>query len=239
MYYGRSELILDFVINDMSIFGTSLRWNKPATMQFSHGSSYFHKHPRWQMDECLCRHGLNKQQRLPHCKLNLAVCTSGRDEVQVSSKIGERISADTLRPSWSHHHPQCPLSCSAHSSSMNVKLSLQTSSFVIGAVEIWSSLFPPALLWFQRYLGTGLHRVLAQSKHVLLWCPGLHTLQKRNVLICCWIPIWRHLLVFFLPRLFWVYFEKLWWGFCEIEARLSFTLFIALLPDSRHAAGLL
>lgn len=94
MYYGRSELILDFVINDMSIFGTSLRWNKPATMQFSHGSSYFHKHPRWQMDECLCRHGLNKQQRLPHCKLNLAVCTL---VVGMRSKSHQRSESGSLR----------------------------------------------------------------------------------------------------------------------------------------------
>lgn len=126
--------------------------------------------PEGQMDGRLCRHGWNKAfatflsslgccipsfqsmcHWLPAAKLHFAVC-SGRSEVQVSSdtsKIGGWISADI-----SDHHGHISIltvrsaALRSHESSMNVKLSGQTSSFVIRAVEMFYRALCFPLFWF-------------------------------------------------------------------------------------------
>lgn len=205
-------------------------------------AAHIHKHPRrpngWVSlplrSEINSRVFATSLSQADH--LDLAVCSS-RSEVQVSSdtsKMGSLIS---------HHHPHCLLSCSERARK------LRTSNYHFRPHHLSSGLrrcplelfvFPPFLLLLQSFW-----EFLAQSKHVLLWCSGLHIHPpKKNVLICFWIPTWRHLPIVFLLETIWGLFWKALARFLRDRVKAffhSFYCFIALLPDSRlrHAAGLL
>lgn len=162
--------------------------------------------PEGQMDGRLCRHGWNKQRRLPHfwaawaavfhpskaCvtdfRLLSYILPSAVDGLRFKShQTHQRSEGGSLRTS--------PTIMGTSASSLSAQLlcapikARWTSNYHLRPHHLSSGLWRCSIALFvspysgfmAERLGAGLHQFLAQSKHVFLWCSGLHALQKRTI----------------------------------------------------------